>query len=39
MLRDYIQARDHTHIPQEYFALYDDGSEQEGALVFEPTGT
>jgi hypothetical protein len=36
MLRDYVRPTDLTHVPQEYFALYDDGSEKDGALVYEP---
>ena len=36
MLRDYIRPTDLTHVPDEYMALYDDGSEQTGALVYEP---
>jgi hypothetical protein len=35
MLRDYIRATDLTHVPEKYFALYDDGSETGGALVYE----
>jgi hypothetical protein len=38
MLRDYIRARDLKHVPDEYMALYDDGSEATGALVYEPAG-
>jgi hypothetical protein len=36
MLGDYIRASDLAHIPQEYFALYEDGSEKDGVLVYEP---
>jgi hypothetical protein len=36
MLRDYMRATDLSHIPQEYFTLYDDGSEQDGSLVYQP---
>jgi hypothetical protein len=36
MLRDYIRATDHAHVPEKYFALYDDGAEGEGRLVYEP---
>jgi len=36
MLRDYIRPTDLTHVPEEYMALYDDGSEKAGALVYEP---
>ena len=36
MLGDYIRASDLSHIPQEYFALYEDGSEKDGALVYKP---
>jgi hypothetical protein len=38
MLRDYIRATDLKHVPDEYMALYDDGSEATGALVYEPAG-
>jgi hypothetical protein len=36
MLRDYVRPTDLKHVPEEYMALYDDGSEQVGALVYEP---
>jgi ectoine hydroxylase-related dioxygenase (phytanoyl-CoA dioxygenase family) len=36
MLRDYIRPTDLTHVPEEFMALYDDGSEKAGALVYEP---
>jgi len=36
MLRDYIRPTDLKHVPEEYMALYDDGSEQTGALVYAP---
>jgi hypothetical protein len=36
MLRDYIRATDHSHVPDEYFALYDDGTEADGKLAYEP---
>ena len=35
MLRDYIRSIDLMHVPEEYMALYDDGSEKTGALVYE----
>jgi hypothetical protein len=31
-----MRATDLSHIPQEYFTLYDDGSEQDGSLVYQP---
>jgi hypothetical protein len=36
MLRDYIRPTDLTQVPEEYMALYDDGSEKAGALVYTP---
>jgi hypothetical protein len=38
MLRDYIRSTDLAHIPDEYMALYDDGSEASGELVYEASG-
>ena len=38
MLRDYIRPTDLKHVPDEYMALYDDGSEQAGALVYAAGG-
>jgi hypothetical protein len=35
MLGDYIRATDYAHVPQEYFALYDDGAEAGGRTVYE----
>jgi hypothetical protein len=37
MLRDYLRATDLAHIPEQYYSLYDDGTESAGALVYEPT--
>ena len=37
MLGDYIRATDYAHVPQEYFALYDDGTEADGKVAFAPT--
>ena len=38
MLRDYIRPTDLSHVPEQYFAIYDDGSEAEnGELVYEPS--
>jgi hypothetical protein len=36
MLGDYIRATDYAHVPNEYFALYDDGSEAGGRTVHSP---
>lgn len=37
MLRDYIRPTDLSHVPERYFALYDDGSERSGELIYEPS--
>jgi hypothetical protein len=37
MLRDYIRPTDLAHVPEQYMALYDDGSEGSGDLVFKPS--
>jgi hypothetical protein len=37
MLRDYLRPTDLSHIPDEYMALYDDGSESVGELVYQPS--
>jgi hypothetical protein len=36
MLRDYIRSTDLAHIPEEYMAQYDDGSETTGELIYQP---
>jgi hypothetical protein len=37
MLRDYIRPTDLAHVPDEYMALYDDGTEMRGGeLVYQP---
>jgi hypothetical protein len=38
MLRDYVRPTDLKHVPDEYMALYDDGSEAAGELVYQPAG-
>jgi hypothetical protein len=35
MLRDYIRPTDLAHVPEQYMALYDDGSESTGDLVYQ----
>jgi len=35
MLRDYLRATDLTQIPERYMALYDDGTEASGDLVYQ----
>jgi hypothetical protein len=35
-MRDYLRGSDLSHIPEELIALYDDGSEVEGELVYKP---
>ena len=37
MLRDYVRPTDLSHVPEQYMALYDDGSELSGELVYRPT--
>jgi hypothetical protein len=37
MLRDYVRPTDLAHVPEQYMALYDDGSESSGALIYRPT--
>ncbi len=39
MLRDYIRSTDLSHVPDQYNALYDDGTEKLGSLVYEPAKT
>jgi hypothetical protein len=36
MLRDYIRPSDLAHVPDQYNALYDDGTENRGELVYQP---
>ena len=36
MLRDYIRPTDLAAVPEEYMALYDDGTESAGELVYQP---
>jgi hypothetical protein len=35
-MRDYLRATDLTHIPESVIAMYDDGTEREGMLVYTP---
>lgn len=35
-MRDYLRAADYAHIPDDVVAMFDDGTEQEGLLVYEP---
>lgn len=35
-MRDYLRARDLTHLPEELVARYDDGTATRGVLVFKP---
>jgi hypothetical protein len=37
-MRDYLRANDQTRLPEEVIALYNDGSEQDGDLVYQPPG-
>ena len=36
-MRDYLRATDFTHIPDDIIALYDDGTEADGELLYHPT--
>ena len=36
-MRDYLRAIDFTHIPDDIIALYDDGTEADGELLYRPT--
>jgi len=35
-LRDFLRADDFSHLPNEVIALYDDGTEQDGILIYQP---
>lgn len=35
-MRDYLRATDFSHIPEELVALYDDGTEGKGELMYKP---
>lgn len=35
-MRDYLQAADLSHIPDDIIRMYEDGTEQEGLLVYTP---
>jgi hypothetical protein len=35
-MRDYLGARDHRRLPEELIARYNDGSELDGRLVYDP---
>jgi hypothetical protein len=35
-MRDYLRATDLSRIPESIIAMYDDGTEQEGMLVYTP---
>jgi hypothetical protein len=35
-MRDYLRATDLSHIPEDIIRIYDDGTEQEGVLVYTP---
>jgi hypothetical protein len=35
-LRDFMQARDRSRLPDDWIAPYDDGSSTEGELIFAP---
>jgi hypothetical protein len=35
-MRDYLRVADQSRIPEDVIALYNDGSEQDGELVYRP---
>jgi hypothetical protein len=35
-MRDYLSAADRSRIPDHVVAMYDDGTEGEGVLVYAP---
>jgi len=35
-MRDYLRASDHQRLPEPIIAMYNDGSEDEGRLVYDP---
>lgn len=35
-MRDYLRATDLSHIPEDIIRMYDDGTEQDGLLVYTP---
>jgi hypothetical protein len=35
-MRDYLRATDLSHIPDSVIAMYDDGTERDGLLVYQP---
>jgi hypothetical protein len=38
-MRDYLRASDHAKLPEDVIALYNDGSESDGNLVYDPYAT
>src|SRR5919112_3055691 len=36
-MRDYLRGSDFSHIPDDIVALYDDGTEVDGKLLYRPT--
>jgi hypothetical protein len=35
-MRDYLRASDHSRLPEDIIAMYNDGSEDTGSLVYDP---
>ncbi|HEX3903429.1 MAG TPA: hypothetical protein VH853_11315 [Polyangia bacterium] len=35
-MRDYYRATDHSRLPEEIIGMYSDGTEEDGALVYDP---
>ena len=38
-MRDYLCASDHRRLPDDVIAMYNDGSEDDGQLVYDPPDT
>jgi hypothetical protein len=36
-MRDYLRASDHSRLPEAVIAMYSDGSEDDGRLVYDPS--
>ena len=36
VMRDYMRGTDFSRIPEEIVSLYDDGTEADGELVYQP---
>lgn len=38
VMRDFLRGSDFSRIPEEVIALYDDGTESDGELIYKPEG-